>query len=204
MNLGLVHPYIYYLNIFIFTIFISGWLLSFLKIESLIINSILISANYIGIISLSILNSIFIIFFFSAGYLMNIDLAISVLMIGLYVYVANEFINLWRVLFKEHDDFLSEAQIEIKYKLQTNSQGWNLIFSIGTIVLSLIILDKEERRKKYKSMSSEESQELIFKKMKNKVIEVGSGVPNKKYDSEEVYELIHIANCFPELREKDS
>ena len=24
MNLGLVHPYIYYLNIFIFTIFISG------------------------------------------------------------------------------------------------------------------------------------------------------------------------------------
>ena len=117
MNLGLVQPYIYYLNIFIFTIFISGWLLSFLKIESLIINSILISANYIGIISLSILNSIFIIFFFSAGYLMNIDLAISVLMIGLYVYLANEFINLWRVLFKEHDDFLREAQIEIKYKI---------------------------------------------------------------------------------------
>ena len=106
MNLGLVHPYVYYLNIFIFTIFISGWLLSFLKIESLIINSILISANYIAIISLSILNSIFIIFFFSAGYLMNIDLAISVLMIGLYIYLANEFINLWRVLFKEHDDFL--------------------------------------------------------------------------------------------------
>ena len=117
MNLGLVHPYIYYLNIFIFTIFISGWLLSFLKIESLIINLILISANYIGIISLSILNSIFIIFFFSAGFLMNIDLAISVLMIGLYVYIANEFINLWRVLFKEHDDFLHEAQIKIKYKI---------------------------------------------------------------------------------------
>ncbi len=117
MNLGLVHPYIYYLNIFIFTIFISGWLLSFLKIESLIINSILISANYIAIISLSILNSIFIIFFFFAGYLMNIDLAISVLMIGLYIYLANEFINLWRVLFKEHDDFLHEAQIEIKYKI---------------------------------------------------------------------------------------
>ena len=117
MNLGLVHPYIYYLNIFIFTIFISGWLLSFLKIESLIINSILISANYIAIISLSILNSIFIIFFFSAGYLMNIDLAISVLMIGLYLYLANEFINLWHVLFKEHDDFLHEAQIKIKYKI---------------------------------------------------------------------------------------
>ena len=38
--------------------------------------------------------------------------------------------------------------------------------------------------------------------MKDKVIKVGSGVPDKKYESEEVYELIHIANCIPELREK--
>ena len=38
--------------------------------------------------------------------------------------------------------------------------------------------------------------------MKVKKIEVGSGVLNKNYNSEEVYELIHIANCFPELREK--
>ena len=85
-----------------------------------------------------------------------------------------------------------------------NSQGWSLIFSIGTIVITFLILDKEERRKKYKSMSSQERQELILKKMKAKGIEVGSGVPNKKYESEEVYELIHIANCFPELREKDN
>tara|TARA_B100000902_G_C27064189_1_gene790627 strand:+ start:665 stop:856 length:192 start_codon:yes stop_codon:yes gene_type:complete len=63
-------------------------------------------------------------------------------------------------------------------------------------------LDKKER-KKYKSMSSEERKELILKKMKAKGIEVGSGVPNKTYDSEEVYDLIYIANCFPELRFKD-
>ena len=84
------------------------------------------------------------------------------------------------------------------------SQGWSLIFSIGTVLITFLILDKEERRKKYKSMSRQERQELILKKMKAKGIEVGSGVPNKKYDSEEVYELIHIANCFPELREKDN
>ena len=84
------------------------------------------------------------------------------------------------------------------------SQGWSLIFSIGTILITFLILDKEERRKKYKSMSSQERQELILKKMKARGIEVGSGVPDKKYDSEEVYELIHIANCFPELREKDN
>ena len=63
-------------------------------------------------------------------------------------------------------------------------------------------MNKEERKKRFKSMSSMQRQELILKKMKERGIEVGSGIPNKKYDSEEVYELIHIANCFPELREK--
>ena len=61
-------------------------------------------------------------------------------------------------------------------------------------------MNKEERIKIFKSMSSMQRQELILKKMKEKGIEVGSGIPNKKYDSNEVYELIHIANCFTELR----
>jgi hypothetical protein len=64
-------------------------------------------------------------------------------------------------------------------------------------------VNKEERIKLFKSMSSIERQELILKKMKDKGIEVGSGIPNKIYDSKEVYELIHIANCFPELRKKE-
>ena len=51
-------------------------------------------------------------------------------------------------------------------------------------------------------MTSQEWQELILKKMKDKGIDVGSGVPDKKYDSKEVYELINIVNCFPELKEK--
>ena len=63
-------------------------------------------------------------------------------------------------------------------------------------------MNKEERIKGFKSMSSIERQELILMKMKAIGIEVGSGIPNKKYDSKEVYELIHIANCFPELKEK--
>ena len=63
-------------------------------------------------------------------------------------------------------------------------------------------MNKEERTKKFRSMSSIKRQELILKKMKERGIEVGSGIPNKKYDSKEVFELIHITNCFPELREK--
>ena len=63
-------------------------------------------------------------------------------------------------------------------------------------------MKKEERKKRFKSLSSIERQELILKKMKALGLKVGSGIPNKKYDSTEVYELIQIANCFPELREK--
>jgi len=62
-------------------------------------------------------------------------------------------------------------------------------------------VSKQERIKRFKSMSSMQRQELILKKMKERGIEVGSGIPNKNYDSKEVYELIHIANCFPELRD---
>ena len=51
-------------------------------------------------------------------------------------------------------------------------------------------------------MTTEQRQVLILKKMQAKGIEVGSRFPEKKYESKEVYELIHIANCFPELREK--
>ena len=62
-------------------------------------------------------------------------------------------------------------------------------------------MKKEERIKRFKSMSSRQRQELILKKMKERGIAVGSGIPNKIYDSKEVYQLINIANCFPELRE---
>ena len=63
-------------------------------------------------------------------------------------------------------------------------------------------MNNEERIKRIKSIYLSERQKLILKKMQALGISVGSGVPNKIYDSKEVYELIHIANCFPELREK--
>ena len=62
-------------------------------------------------------------------------------------------------------------------------------------------MNKQYRTRRFKSMSSMQRQKLILKKMKERDIEVGSGIPNKKYDSKEIYELIHIAKCFPELRE---
>ena len=63
-------------------------------------------------------------------------------------------------------------------------------------------MNKKERMKSFKDLSSSERKALILNKMKAIGLEAGSGIPNKKYDNKEVYELIQIANCFPELREK--
>tara|TARA_B100000674_G_scaffold468269_1_gene454038 strand:- start:182 stop:421 length:240 start_codon:yes stop_codon:yes gene_type:complete len=67
------------------------------------------------------------------------------------------------------------------------------------------ILDKKERIKLFRSMNSDQRKKLILEKMKAKNITVGSGVPNKTYNeqSKEVEDLIRIANCFPEMRNKN-
>ncbi len=64
---------------------------------------------------------------------------------------------------------------------------------------------KKKRIEFFRSMSSDKRKELILEKMKAKKINIGSGVPNKTYykESKEVNELIRIANCFPELRNKN-
>ena len=51
-------------------------------------------------------------------------------------------------------------------------------------------------------MTTDQRQDLILKIMKDKGIEVGSGVPDKKIWEWRILELIHIANWFQELREK--
>ena len=65
-------------------------------------------------------------------------------------------------------------------------------------------MDKKRRIEFFRSMTSDQRKELILRKMKDKNIKVGSGVPNKTYykQSKEVNELIRITNCFPELRNK--
>ena len=65
-------------------------------------------------------------------------------------------------------------------------------------------MDKKKRTEFFRSMTSDQRKELILEKMKAKNIKVGSGVPYKTYykQSKEVNELIKIANCFPELRNK--
>ena len=96
MNLGLVHPYLYYLNIFILMMFFFGWLGSYIKHESWILNLSLIIIYYLGVSGASILSSIIIIFLFSADYLLNLDLFFSLLMIGVYIYLSKIFITMFK------------------------------------------------------------------------------------------------------------
>ena len=86
--------------------------------------------------------------------------------------------------------------------MNINSQTLSLILSIGTIILVFTNMNKEEKKQHFKSMTSEDRKEMILKEMKSKVIEVGSSVPNKNHDKEEVRKLIRIANFFPGLRDK--
>tara|TARA_Y100000816_G_scaffold185659_1_gene134758 strand:- start:694 stop:1227 length:534 start_codon:yes stop_codon:yes gene_type:complete len=104
--------------------FVLGWLASYIKSGSLVLNIFLIATNYIAVISVSILNAVFIIFFFSAGYLLNLDLALSICMIGLYIYLAKVFIKMW-------DDIFSLSRIKnlIIKKLPT-------VFIIAPFIIS--------------------------------------------------------------------
>ena len=61
-------------------------------------------------------------------------------------------------------------------------------------------MNKEERPKRFKSMSSLQRQELILKKMKERGIEVGSGIPNKRYDSKEVFWINSYCKLLPRIK----
>ena len=96
MNLGLVHPYIYYLNNFILILFFLGWLGSYIKRDSWVLNISLIIIYYLSVTGASILSSIIIVFLFSADYLLNLDLFFSLLMIGVYIYLSKIFIAMFK------------------------------------------------------------------------------------------------------------
>ena len=63
----------------------------------------------------------------------------------------------------------------------------------------------EERKERFKSMSSAERKALIKAKMKAEGLQEGSGVPGKdlySYDRDEIWGLIQVTSCFPEMQTK--
>ena len=63
----------------------------------------------------------------------------------------------------------------------------------------------EDRKERFKSMSSAERKALIRAKMKAQGLQEGSGVPGKdlsSYDRDEIWDLIQVTSCFPEMQTK--
>ena len=64
---------------------------------------------------------------------------------------------------------------------------------------------REERKERFKSMSSAERKALIRAKMKAEGLQEGRGVPGKdlsSYDRDEIWDLIKVTSCFPEMQTK--
>ena len=61
----------------------------------------------------------------------------------------------------------------------------------------------KKRKKRFKAMSSDERKALIREKMKDQRLEEGSGVPGKSlssYDRDEIWDLVQLTSCFPEMQ----
>ena len=61
---------------------------------------------------------------------------------------------------------------------------------------------QEEKKERFKALSSAERKALIRTKMQAQGLEEGSGVKGATYDEDEVWDLIRITSCFPELQTK--
>lgn len=123
MNIALVHPYISYLLIFIIVTSLSTWLIDFIKKKNELITLISFFGYILSIISLSIFNSIFIIFIYSVGFFINEDLFLGILWICIYVYCANGILKIFNEEFRDNK----------KYKLFVK------IIIVGPFIVSFII-----------------------------------------------------------------
>lgn len=123
MNIALVHPYISYLLIFIIVTSLSTWLVDFIKKKNELITLISFFGYILSIISLSIFNSIFIIFIYSVGFFINEDLFLGILWICIYVYCANGILKIFNEEFRDNK----------KYKLFVK------IIIVGPFIVSFII-----------------------------------------------------------------
>ena len=100
MSFNLVHPYISSLIYFVIVSSLFAWIGDFLKKKNNTINVILLATYVLSIIALSIINSIFLIFIYSAGFFLDIDFAINIFWIGVYIYCANEFLKIFNPVFE--------------------------------------------------------------------------------------------------------
>ena len=99
MNISLVHPYLSYLLYFVILTGLTAWIGDFIKKKNDKITIVLSITNILSIIGFSIINSLFLIFIYSAGFFLNYDFWVNVIWIGVYIYCANEILKIFNDAF---------------------------------------------------------------------------------------------------------
>jgi len=99
MNIGLVHPYLSYLLYFVILTGLTAWIGDFIKKKNDKITIVLSITNILSIIGFSIINSLFLIFIYSAGFFLNYDFWVNVIWISVYIYCANEILKIFNDAF---------------------------------------------------------------------------------------------------------
>ena len=64
----------------------------------------------------------------------------------------------------------------------------------------------QERKQRFKAMSSEERRSLIREKLRAHGLEEGSGIPGKNlssYDRDEIWHVIQVTSCLSEMKQKN-
>ena len=102
MNIGLVHPYLSYLLYFVILTGLTAWIGDFIKKKNDKITIVLSITNILSIIGFSIINSMFLIFIYSAGFFLNYDFWVNVIWIGVYIYCANEILKIFNDAFSNN------------------------------------------------------------------------------------------------------
>jgi hypothetical protein len=102
MNIGLVHPYLSYLLYFVILTGLTAWIGDFIKKKNDKITIVLGITNILSIIGFSIINSLFLIFIYSAGFFLNYDFWVNVIWIGVYIYCANEILKIFNDAFSNN------------------------------------------------------------------------------------------------------
>ena len=97
--------------------------MTLLKKKNNTINLVLGITNILSIIGFSIINSLFLIFIYSAGFFFNYDFWVNVIWIGVYIYCANEILKIF------NDEFGNNKTFKIIGK----------IIIIGPFIVSFII-----------------------------------------------------------------
>ena len=123
MNIGLIHPSLTYLLYFVILTGLTAWIGDFIKKKNNTINLVLGITNILSIIGFSIINSLFLIFIYSAGFFFNYDFWVNVIWIGVYIYCANEILKIF------NDEFGNNKTFKIIGK----------IIIIGPFIVSFII-----------------------------------------------------------------